>query len=74
MTDGEHPELRPNNLASSIDKVVAIRIRECRVTRGLTQKQVANMIGVAYQQVQNYECGIHSTLEPTCGPLACAAR
>jgi transcriptional regulator with XRE-family HTH domain len=59
MTDEEHPELKPNNLASSIDKVVGIRIRECRVMRGLTQKQFANLIGVTYQQVHNYECGIH---------------
>jgi transcriptional regulator with XRE-family HTH domain len=59
MTVEERSDFSPNNLTSSIEKAVGIRIRECRLMRGLTQKQFANLIGVTYSQVHKYECGVH---------------
>ena len=40
-----------------VDRHVARRIRERRVMLGLTQQQVAERVGVTYQQVYKYEKG-----------------
>ena len=36
-----------------------MRVRERRIVRGLTQQQLAEMIGVTYQQAHRYERGIN---------------
>ena len=36
-----------------------MRVRERRIVRGLTQQQLAEMIGVTYQQAHKYERGIN---------------
>ncbi len=33
------------------------RLRECRKRRGLTQEQLAEKVGVTFQQIQQYENG-----------------
>lgn len=43
----------------SIEKYVGQRIRERRTMLGLTQQQLAEMIGVTYQQAHKYERGIN---------------
>ena len=43
--------------ARDTDRLIGARIRQRRVTLGLTQHQVATMIGVTYQQAQKYESG-----------------
>lgn len=43
----------------SVDKFVGQRIRERRVMLGLTQQQLADLIGVTYQQAHKYERGIN---------------
>jgi transcriptional regulator with XRE-family HTH domain len=43
----------------SIDDRVGGRIRERRIMLGLTQQQLAEMIGVTYQQAHKYERGIN---------------
>jgi transcriptional regulator with XRE-family HTH domain len=43
----------------AIDDHVGARIRERRVMLGLTQQQLAEMIGVTYQQAHKYERGIN---------------
>ena len=45
--------------AAAIDDHVGGRIRERRIMLGLTQKQLAEMIGVTYQQAHKYERGIN---------------
>jgi transcriptional regulator with XRE-family HTH domain len=40
-----------------IDALVGRRVRELRLQLGLTQTQLANAIGVTFQQVQKYERG-----------------
>ena len=42
-----------------IDRHVGGRIRERRIMLGLTQQQLADMIGVTYQQAHKYERGIN---------------
>ncbi len=47
------------NRATETDRYVGGRIRERRVMLGLTQQQLADMIGVSYQQTHKYERGIN---------------
>ena len=42
-----------------IDRYVGARIRERRIMLGLTQHQMAHLIGVTYQQAHKYEKGIN---------------
>ena len=42
-----------------IDIHVGNRIRERRILLGFTQQQMANLIGVTYQQAHKYERGIN---------------
>ena len=44
---------------AAIDNHVGGRIRERRIMLGLTQQQLAEMIGVTYQQAHKYERGIN---------------
>ncbi|SLN32610.1 helix-turn-helix domain-containing protein [Oceanibacterium hippocampi] len=45
--------------AGEIDRFVGTRIRERRITLGLTQQELAERIGVTYQQAHKYERGIN---------------
>jgi transcriptional regulator with XRE-family HTH domain len=42
-----------------VDRFVGNRIRDRRVMLGLTQQELAEMIGVTYQQAHKYERGIN---------------
>ena len=50
-------ETRPR--AQDIDRHVGTRMRERRTMLGLTQQQLADLIGVTYQQGHKYEKGIN---------------
>ncbi len=43
----------------SVDKEIALRIKACRASRGLSQTELAAQLGVTFQQVQKYEQGIN---------------
>jgi transcriptional regulator with XRE-family HTH domain len=45
--------------ANDADQYVGTRIRERRIMLGLSQQQIADMIGVTYQQAHKYERGIN---------------
>lgn len=45
--------------ATDTDRYVGTRIRERRVMLGLSQQQMAELIGVTYQQAHKYERGIN---------------
>jgi transcriptional regulator with XRE-family HTH domain len=45
--------------AQDVDRRVGMRMRERRVMLGLTQQQMAELIGVTYQQAHKYEKGIN---------------
>ena len=47
------------NRAREVDAYVGSRIRERRTMLGLTQQQMADLIGVTYQQAHKYERGIN---------------
>ena len=60
-----------------IDVQLGAKVRELRLGRGLSQAQVAEMIGLTFQQVQKYERGANrisvGTLLRLCGALNVSA-
>ncbi|HVC56281.1 MAG TPA: helix-turn-helix transcriptional regulator [Stellaceae bacterium] len=63
-TDGEPPfraavVRRSTERTQDIDRHVGARVRERRIMLGLTQQQLADLIGVTYQQAHKYERGIN---------------
>lgn len=62
LNDTREPDAtlsRPANRATDIDRHVGARIRDRRIMLGLSQQQMAEMIGVTYQQAHKYERGIN---------------
>jgi len=45
--------------ADDVDRYVGARLRERRFLLGLTQHQLAELIGVSYQQAHKYETGLN---------------
>ena len=45
--------------ALDVDRFVSLKIRQRRIMLGLTQQQMAELIGVTYQQAHKYETGIN---------------
>jgi transcriptional regulator with XRE-family HTH domain len=63
-TDGSSPfraaaSRRSPGRTQDIDRHVGARVRERRIMLGLTQQQLADLIGVTYQQAHKYERGIN---------------
>ena len=56
--DVEGP-LSPQSRAGVADRHVGARIRERRIMLGLSQQQLAQMVGVTYQQAHKYERGLN---------------
>src|SRR2546421_10857632 len=56
-SDGEAP-VSPKQ-PDSIDKLVGRNIRIQRLAKGLSQTELANQLGVTFQQVQKYEKGVN---------------
>jgi transcriptional regulator with XRE-family HTH domain len=50
---------RTTTRTQDVDRHVGARIRERRIMLGLTQQQLADLIGVTYQQAHKYERGIN---------------
>ena len=51
--------MTPRSRAQDVDRHVGARMRERRILLGLTQQQLAELIGVTYQQTHKYETGIN---------------
>ena len=49
----------PRPRAQDVDRHVGARMRQRRILLGLTQQQLAELIGVTYQQAHKYEKGIN---------------
>ncbi len=47
----------PSKMQAAINAHVAQRIRSRRIEMGLTQQEVARLLGVSFQQLQKYEHG-----------------
>jgi transcriptional regulator with XRE-family HTH domain len=56
---------------SLVDDYVGHRIRERRLMLGITQAQLAEKIGVTYQQAHKYECGINRVSAGRLYEIAC---
>jgi transcriptional regulator with XRE-family HTH domain len=53
------PKLVARSRPQDVDRDVGARMRERRIMLGLTQQQMAELIGVTYQQAHKYEKGIN---------------
>src|SRR5687768_18019354 len=53
------PKVAGRSRPQDIDRYVGARIRERRIMLGLTQQQMAALIGVTYQQAHKYEKGLN---------------
>jgi len=53
------PARRTGSRMLDIDRYVGARVRERRIMLGFTQQQLADLIGVTYQQAHKYERGIN---------------
>jgi transcriptional regulator with XRE-family HTH domain len=53
----ERTPRRSVSATNAVDRHVGTRMRERRTVLGLSQHQLAGMIGVTYQQAHKYECG-----------------
>jgi transcriptional regulator with XRE-family HTH domain len=53
------PKPKRGRSTAAIDNHVGGRIRDRRIMLGLTQQQLAEVIGVTYQQAHKYERGIN---------------
>ncbi len=45
---------------NKITQQVAVRVKQARIENNYTQQQIANFLGVSFQQVQKYESGLSS--------------
>ncbi len=48
---------RKSEFTEKVDNAIGVKIRELRITSGLSRQQLAEKIGVTHQQLQKYEKG-----------------
>ena len=48
---------KPAKRANSFDKHIALRLRDKRNELGISQTELADAVGISFQQVQKYENG-----------------
>lgn len=58
VSSAGEPRVR-HSRAQDVDRYVGKRMRERRIRLGMTQQQLAELIGVTYQQAHKYEKGIN---------------
>ncbi len=54
---GRETVLKGHSVGNDIDLHLGRRLRRRRRLLGLTQQQLAQVVGVRFQQIQKYECG-----------------
>jgi transcriptional regulator with XRE-family HTH domain len=59
IPDDQTRKHRTLGRTQDIDRHVGSRVRERRIMLGFTQQQLADLIGVTYQQAHKYERGIN---------------
>ena len=59
MTEMQTSRAAPRPRAQDVDRYVGDRMRQRRIMLGLTQHQLADLIGVTYQQAHKYEKGVN---------------
>lgn len=63
--------MMPGKKTTETDAIIGRNIRDVRKKLGLTQRQLAVMLGMTYQQVQKYESGGNRISASTLIELAC---
>lgn len=56
---GEKKSLADERVANAIDRRLGQRVRTRRLEIGMSQEQLAEKLGVTFQQVQKYEKGVN---------------
>jgi transcriptional regulator with XRE-family HTH domain len=64
-------KLNRGSSSTAIDAHVGARIRERRISLGLTQQQLTALIGLTYQQMHKYERGINRVSAGRLYDIAC---
>ncbi|WP_043344890.1 helix-turn-helix domain-containing protein [Belnapia moabensis] len=59
MSQAKQQDQPQSQRATMMDKHVGQRIRERRLAMGLSQQQLAHIIGITYQQAHKYERGLN---------------
>ncbi|MBL6081651.1 helix-turn-helix domain-containing protein [Belnapia sp. T18] len=59
MSQAKQQDEPQSQRATMMDKHVGQRIRERRLAMGLSQQQLARIIGITYQQAHKYERGLN---------------
>ncbi len=54
-----------------VDKYVGYRLRQRRAAMSVTQQQLANAIGIKFQQIQKYETGVNRVSASRLWDIAC---
>lgn len=62
-----------SNTPLSTDRLIGARIRECRMTLGLTQVKFGELVGVTDRQVHKYEHGIDRVSASRLYEIACGS-
>ena len=62
---------RGGKKARRIDETIGSRLKTLRVSKGITQTELGNLLGMTFQQVQKYENGTNA-LRPRLILTACA--
>lgn len=58
MSSVPHDMNRPKRRSARIDHEIGHRVRHLRKVKGITQSELANALGLSFQQVQKYEKGV----------------
>lgn len=61
-------------MANAIDEVVGARIRALRMSHGLSQSGLADLVGITFQQIQKYETGVNRVSASRLWDIARAMR
>lgn len=59
VKENNNPKRRLSRQPTDIDRVVGTKIRQARKEQGLTQEQLANEVGLTFQQIQKYEKAVN---------------
>ncbi|APR98316.1 helix-turn-helix domain-containing protein [Wolbachia endosymbiont of Folsomia candida] len=67
-------EIKERAKTNFINLEIGKKIRELRLTLGMTQSDLGKLVGITFQQIQKYEKGINSVLVGRLYDLAIALR
>lgn len=51
--------MKQKNISNTLNVAIGNKLRIMRLTRGMSQKELASAIGISFQQLQKYERGVN---------------